>query len=170
MGLFKYTEDNLQREKKKWEDESEKRVLSHHADIIKYFTTIYDREEFLRHYVAYRAEAMKNWMKFVRSQEEEQGVSNNIEGLHRCLWEPLRKSGMEYTYNDNLDGSRQYSVKKCPFADMAKELGIQEEIFYYHCMSDHAIVANYNPDMEFSRDNTLMQGHDECNHRYKLKK
>ena len=61
-------------------------------------------------------------------------------------------------------------ITRCPFADMAIALGEEDWGFEFYCMSDYGMVEGFNPEIEFSRSKTLMEGHDCCDHFYKMKK
>ncbi|TFH07921.1 MAG: hypothetical protein E4H14_07485 [Candidatus Thorarchaeota archaeon] len=37
-----------------------------------------------------------------------------------------------------------------------------------YCVDDEYMVMGFNPKMEFTRSKTLMEGHDCCNHCYRL--
>ena len=94
--------------------------------------------------------------------------SNDIPALIRTLWESA-EGLFDFTYEEK-DGGVQMHVTRCPFADIGKKLGGEEWGFALYCMSDYGIVEGFNPEIDFKRTKTLMEGHDCCDHFYKMKK
>ena len=94
---------------------------------------------------------------------------NDIQGLKDTLWKWVSEVGFEFTYEETEEGT-QFTVTKCPIADMAKELHETRWGYICYCSDDPHIVKGYNPTLEFKRTKTLMEGHDCCNHCYLIKK
>ncbi|WP_371802371.1 L-2-amino-thiazoline-4-carboxylic acid hydrolase [Candidatus Lokiarchaeum ossiferum] len=104
-----------------------------------------------------------------------QNISKNIStpdvgALVQKLWvEMCAPGGIEFDMTTRGEITQMH-VTKCPFADMARELGLEKWGYQFYCMSDYAIVEGFNPKIEFTRTKTLMQGHDCCDHTYQLQK
>ena len=113
-----------------------------------------------------KEENLNNW-KMLAEKELKEGRKNDIEGIIRTLWEPL-KDRFDYTVEKTSEGTQIYCTK-CPLADYAKEMNSTKWAFHYYCGSDEWIVKGFNPKIGFKRSKTLMEGHDCCNHFYYYK-
>ncbi|MHA2496378.1 MAG: L-2-amino-thiazoline-4-carboxylic acid hydrolase [Candidatus Hodarchaeales archaeon] len=94
---------------------------------------------------------------------------NSIEDLLRTLWESFRQAGGEFTVEKTEAGGVQIHATKCPMADVYKSIGKESYGFLFHCVTDPHIVAGFNPEIDFRRTKTLMEGHAECDHYYEMK-
>ncbi len=94
--------------------------------------------------------------------------SNTIEDLIALLWEPLRAEGFEFTA-EQRDGGWQMHCTRCPWAEAAKALNAPEWVYRMYCASDPYIVEGFNPQIEFRRTKTLVEGDDCCDHFYTYK-
>jgi hypothetical protein len=93
------------------------------------------------------------------------GQANDIQGLVNFLWEPLREEGFEFTYEQKGAGY-QFTVTRCPVAEIAKAHQLEKWGYIFHCMGDEAICEGYNSRIAFKRTKTLMEGDDHCDHFY----
>ena len=66
---------------------------------------------------------------------------------------------------DHLD----FNVTRCRYAEFFKELGLAEMGYLVHCNRDHAMIDGFNPDLELTRTQTIMQGATHCDFRFKAK-
>lgn len=105
-----------------------------------------------------------DWQKIA----EEHG-SNDIQGIKDTLWKFVLDVGIEYQVADTAEGT-QFRVTRCPFAEMAQEIGAADWGFICFCEDDYSITAGFNPEMGFRRTKTLMEGHECCDHFYYLPK
>ncbi len=62
--------------------------------------------------------------------------------------------------------SYHYNVTKCKYAEMYKEMGIQDLGFDLSCNRDFNLVEGFNKNIKLKRTKTLMQGDDYCDFRY----
>ncbi|MBN1215222.1 MAG: L-2-amino-thiazoline-4-carboxylic acid hydrolase [Candidatus Lokiarchaeota archaeon] len=150
--------------------EYEKRLIFENAEFSKVISKELGKERFKEIYLKMRYKMVVDWVSGVAKKDLKNGRKNDIEGIKRFLWEPLKEQGFEFTENINKDGSYQYKITKCPMANYAKEMGVQEWTYLYHCMSDFAITEGYNQKIGFKRSKTIMQGDDYCDHYYYWKK
>ncbi len=70
----------------------------------------------------------------------------------------LKKTAAEYAFN----------VTRCRYAEMYKEMGLEEIGHLLSCNRDAAFSEGYNPRIELTRTQTIMQGASHCDFRYKL--
>ena len=92
---------------------------------------------------------------------------DSIDSLIANLWSDVF---FDYTYTTNDKDETTMNVTWCLFAEVARELKLQNLAFHLYCVDDPHIVEGFNPKMGFKRTKTLMEGHDCCNHCYWMKK
>jgi len=51
-----------------------------------------------------------------------------------------------------------FNVTRCRYAEMYKELGVQEYGALLSCGRDAALIAGFNPQIRFTRAQTIMTG------------
>lgn len=61
------------------------------------------------------------------------------------------------------------NITRCRYAEFYKNLGEPELGFLFVCAQDHSIAKGINPDLELIVTQTIMEGADRCEFRYKLK-
>lgn len=72
-------------------------------------------------------------------------------------------NAMDATITISEDGSCMHmDVTRCEYARMYAQLGLQEWGTILSCERDSAFYAGFNPDVEFSRPNTIMAGCKTC--------
>ncbi|HJM54114.1 MAG TPA: L-2-amino-thiazoline-4-carboxylic acid hydrolase [Dehalococcoidia bacterium] len=68
-----------------------------------------------------------------------------------------------------LDENRyDYNVTRCRYAEMYRELGMQDLGFIFSCGRDFNFPAGFNKNMKLTRTQTIMQGNAICNFRYAM--
>jgi hypothetical protein len=61
-----------------------------------------------------------------------------------------------------------YDVHRCRYAEMYQDLGAPELGRLLSCSRDFALVEGFNPAIELSRTQTIMEGAETCDFRYHL--
>jgi hypothetical protein len=61
-----------------------------------------------------------------------------------------------------------FNVTRCRYAEMYRDLGIPELGFLLSCNRDFAFGEGFNPSMQLTRTQTIMQGASFCDFRYRL--
>ncbi len=69
----------------------------------------------------------------------------------------------------NTETEFGFNVMRCKYAEMYKEMGLAEIGKFLSCTRDYEFIAGYDPSLEFSRTQTLMEGAPHCNFHYKVK-
>ena len=64
------------------------------------------------------------------------------------------------------DDTFSFNVTRCRYAEMYREMGLQDIGALLSCVRDAEFIAGYNPDITFSRSQTLMQGASHCDFKY----
>jgi hypothetical protein len=68
-----------------------------------------------------------------------------------------------------MDENRyDYNVTRCRYAEMYKELGMQDLGFIFSCGRDFNFPLGFNKNMKLSRTQTIMQGASHCDFRYEM--
>ena len=100
----------------------------------------------------------------------EEFEERTIHRLMQILWEPMRKRGIvDYDISSEDERRTSLRVTKCVFAELVVNLDISREWGYdLYCCDDEHIVNGFNPEINFSRSKTLMEGNNYCDHCYQL--
>lgn len=73
--------------------------------------------------------------------------------------EVLEQTGKKFSFN----------VFRCRYAEMYQHLGIPELGTMLSCERDFALIEGYNPDIQLTRTQTIMEGADICDFCFELK-
>ena len=80
------------------------------------------------------------------------------------LWS--RDDAVQYEIIEATPEKIAMNVTKCRYAEMYKELGIEEWGFTLSCGRDFALVEGFNPKIKLERTQTIMEGADHCDFRF----
>lgn len=69
---------------------------------------------------------------------------------------------------EKTDSKYNYNIVRCKYADMYKELGLEELGFIFSCGRDGKMFGGFNPNIKFERTQTIMQGAAYCDFRLSL--
>ena len=61
-----------------------------------------------------------------------------------------------------------FNVKRCRYAEMYRALGIPELGAVLSCNRDYSLIEGFNEEVELTRTQTLMEGADYCDFRYRI--
>lgn len=81
------------------------------------------------------------------------------------MWE--KDGGIELRINEQSDGRLSFDVVRCRFAEMYRELGIPELGALLSCNRDFSLIEGFNPDIELTRTQTIMEGASHCDFRFR---
>ncbi len=80
-----------------------------------------------------------------------------------------KKGGaLEIEVVTQTDDEFAFNVKRCRYAEMYQSLGLEELGATLSCNRDGTMVQGFNPDIEFTRTQTIMSGADHCDFVYRL--
>ncbi len=147
----------------------ERRLMLDQASVCELLYNILGKEKFEEEYLAMRRKQLMDWSSRIAKKDLKRGKMNNIQGIIDFIWEPLKDMDFKFFFKKKEKDFVEIRVTKCPLADWAKAKGIEKWIYYYHCMSDPAIVEGYNPKIGFKRSKVIMQGDGYCDHCYFIK-
>lgn len=86
----------------------------------------------------------------------------------RELW--TRGGALEFDVLAQTDTEYAFNVTRCRYAEMYRELGLEELGYTLSCNRDGSLMAGFAPDVEFTRTQTIMQGASHCDFRYRKRK
>jgi hypothetical protein len=95
---------------------------------------------------------------------------NSLEVLLKIVEEVWAKDEtMDIQHITITDQTLQFDVTSCGYAKMYERLGIQELGYLLSCSRDFPFMDGFNPEIELIRTQTIMEGADYCDFRYKKK-
>ncbi len=71
---------------------------------------------------------------------------------------------------DQTEDKFSFNVTRCRYAEMYRSLGIPELGAVLSCNRDFALIQGFNPEVNLTRTQTIMEGATFCNFRYTLKR
>lgn len=82
--------------------------------------------------------------------------------------EPWTRDGaLAMTVRAQSDDELAFDVTRCRYAEMYRALGIPELGAVLSCNRDAALIEGFNPEVHFSRTQTIMGGASHCDFRYR---
>jgi len=91
------------------------------------------------------------------------------EALHALCRDVDRLTVGSHRWEKHEEDERiQYTFTRCTYAEVFRELG-EPELGWVMCATDRPSVEAYHPGLTFERSQTLMEGHDKCDHCYLLR-
>jgi hypothetical protein len=86
----------------------------------------------------------------------------------RCLWEPLKQLGFQFTQREE-GGVTSFCVTKCPVKDLADSTGLHQWLYHLACATDLYSTPAFCPKIQLHRTRLLIDGDDCCDHSYTIK-
>ncbi len=78
----------------------------------------------------------------------------------------VRGGALELEVLEESEERYSYNVTRCRYAEMYRELGLEDLGYHLSCNRDATLVEGFNPDLELKRTQTIMQGAPYCDFRY----
>jgi len=75
---------------------------------------------------------------------------------------------LEIEVIEQTDEIFAFNVTRCRYAEMYRELGLSDLGAALSCNRDGTMVQGFNPDINFSRTQTIMAGASHCDFKYQL--
>ena len=86
------------------------------------------------------------------------------------LFDNWKTGGALETETLRDDGQRfDFDVTRCRYAEMYREMGLEEIGDLLSCNRDGTFVEGYNPAITMERDKTIMKGDGRCTFRYRMR-
>lgn len=95
---------------------------------------------------------------------------NSLEYLKQSVERWKAGGALELTVLRDDADAFEFNVTRCRFAEMYRRLGLAELGPILSCARDGAMIAGFNPELGFTRSQTLMEGARHCDFRYSAQK
>ncbi len=108
---------------------------------------------------------------------EEQGAllkqlmgGDSLEHFYQSLEFWTKDGALEVETLEQTDEIFSFNVTRCRYAELYEKLGIAELGTSLSCARDFSLIRGFNPNITLKRTQTLMEGADFCDFRYRLNK
>lgn len=92
-------------------------------------------------------------------------IAHFAKGL--SMW--TREDALRLDVKEQTETRFAFNVTRCRYAEMYKELGVQDYGALLSCGRDAALIVGFNPKIKFTRTQTIMSGAPFCDFGYELK-
>ncbi len=96
--------------------------------------------------------------------------SDTLEAFTQGLERWKENGALEIEILNQTPESLDFNVTRCRYAEMYRALGLGDLGFSLSCQRDFALIEGFNPDVELTRTQTLMEGASHCNFRFRQTK
>jgi len=132
--------------------------------LIKAFMKNFGREET----IAVASEVILNLAEESGQQLAERCGGNSLEHLSNGTGQWSAGGALKRDVLEKTNSKYNYNIVRCKYAEMYKELGLEELGFIFSCGRDGKMFGGFNPNIKFERTQTIMQGADYCDFRLSL--
>lgn len=96
-------------------------------------------------------------------------AGNSLTQLAGSLGAWQKDEAMQMQLLAQTDEEFAFNVTHCRYAEMYRALGLEELGALLSCNRDAALIEGFNPQVELTRTQTILQGAPHCDFRYRLK-
>jgi hypothetical protein len=93
--------------------------------------------------------------------------SDGLPALAESLRFWTQDNALEIEVLEQSEQAFEFNVTRCRYAELYRALGIPELGAVFSCNRDGALIEGFNPDVKFTRTQTIMQGAPFCDFRYR---
>ena len=93
---------------------------------------------------------------------------NDLDHFADSMENWTKGGALEIEVVEKTDERFAFNVNRCRYAEMYRDLGLADLGAALSCNRDGTMVQGFNPDIEFSRTQTIMNGADHCDFVYTL--
>ncbi len=86
-----------------------------------------------------------------------------------CLGRWTEGGALEITIKEQSNERLSFDVTRCKYAEMYRSLGLADLGGSLSCQRDFALIEGFNPNIELTRTQTLMEGASHCDFRFAFK-
>ena len=97
------------------------------------------------------------------------GEGNDLEAFAGTMEAWTRGGALETDALDSTGEVFDFNVTRCRYAEMYRELGMEELGSILSCARDYALIEGYNDAVDLTRTQTIMEGATHCDFRYRLR-
>ena len=93
--------------------------------------------------------------------------SDGLPAFAESLSSWTRDNALEIEVLQESEDAFDFNVTRCRYAELYRALGVPELGAVFSCNRDGALIEGFNPGVEFTRTQTIMQGAPFCDFRYR---
>ena len=94
----------------------------------------------------------------------------SLDAFSACLGRWSRGGALEIRMIEQTPERLDFDVTRCRYAEMYKALGLEALGPSLSCVRDFELAAGFNPEIELTRTQTIMEGADHCDFRFRATK
>lgn len=98
----------------------------------------------------------------------EQVGGNDLDHFANSMANWSKGGALETELVEKSDGVFAFNVTRCKYAEMYRSLGLEDLGATLSCNRDATMVQGFNPNIEFTRTQTIMSGAGHCDFVYRL--
>ncbi len=91
----------------------------------------------------------------------------SLEAFASCLDRWSEGGALEIDVLEATPERLDFNVTRCRYAEMYRALGLADLGSSLSCLRDFALIEGFNPDIELTRTQTLMEGASHCDFRFR---
>jgi fumarate reductase iron-sulfur subunit len=134
------------------------------APLIEAFGEAFGREETVR----IASEVILKLAEESGADLAERCGGNSLDHLANGTGQWSAGGALERDILEKSDSDYNYNIVRCKYAEMYKSLGLADMGFLFSCGRDGKMFGGFNPNIKFTRTQTIMQGAPHCDFRLAL--
>ncbi|WZP00084.1 L-2-amino-thiazoline-4-carboxylic acid hydrolase [Isosphaeraceae bacterium EP7] len=91
----------------------------------------------------------------------------SLEAFSACLGRWSQGGALEIRMIEQSPDRLDFDVTRCRYAEMYKALGLEKLGPSLSCVRDYTLAEGFNPDIRLTRTQTIMEGADHCDFRFR---
>jgi fumarate reductase iron-sulfur subunit len=124
------------------------------APIIKAFNEEFGREQTLRVLGKVIEESARQAGIFLKDAIGD----NSMQGLPKLFDMFKQGDALEFDIHESTPTMLKVNITKCKYAEMYRRLGLEDYGYALSCARDFALFKGFNPNIRFTRTQTIMEG------------
>jgi hypothetical protein len=129
----------------------------------------FEEELGAEHARAIAKRALAEWTKKQYAKIREGFPGNPMDLLAAGMPTFARENALQYDVVQRTPSGFDFNVTRCAYAEFYKALGEPDLGFLFVCELDESMAEGLGEDVEFRRTQTIMQGAEFCDFRYRLR-
>ncbi len=94
--------------------------------------------------------------------------ANDLEAFAGTMTNWTKGGALELDIIEKSASTFAFNVTRCRYAELYRSLGLAELGAVLSCNRDATMIEGFNPDIRFTRTQTIMSGASHCDFRYEL--
>jgi len=114
-----------------------------------------------------RAAITKDSIQQGKTYAMNEGGEQTLASFHRLLPQWKANGALEVEMLEESETRVHYNVTRCMYSEMYADMGLAEIGHLLSCGRDGTFCTGYHPNIKLDRTQTIMQGADHCDFRYR---